>query len=214
MPARFRAFAIAAASLSAVALASPAYAQWYAGGNAGRSQVQYNGGQLATDLSIHGITGTGSVDNSDLGFKLFAGYQLNNTFAIEGSYVNLGKYGLTGSYSRPLPAGTFTGDLKSHGVNVDLVGNVGMGDQLSAYGRIGATYLNTKASAAASTASFVGYSNATKDQIVADLGVGLQMEFTKGFAARLEWQHFFQVGDSTTGRTDIDLFTLGLIRKF
>ena len=40
------------------------------------------------------------------------------------------------------------------------------------------------------------------------------MEFTKGFAARLEWQHFFQVGDSTTGRTDIDLFTLGLIRKF
>jgi OOP family OmpA-OmpF porin len=99
-------------------------------------------------------------------------------------------------------------------VNVDLVGSVGMGDQLSVYGRIGGAYLNTKASAAASTASFVGYSNATKDQIVADLGVGFQFEVSKGFAARLEWQHFFQVGDSTTGRTDIDLFSLGLVRKF
>jgi OOP family OmpA-OmpF porin len=214
MQARIRTFAIAAACLSAVVLASPASAQWYAGGNAGRSQVQYNGGQLATDLSIHGITGTGSIDNSDLGFKLFGGYRLNDTFAVEAGYVNLGKFSLNGSYTRPLPAGTFTGDLKSHGLNVDLVGSVGMGDQLSAYGRFGAAYLNTKASASASTASFVGYSNATKDQIVADLGIGFQMDFTKGFAARLEWQHFFQVGDSTTGRTDIDLFTLGLIRKF
>ena len=149
MPARFRAIAVAAASLSAVALASPASAQWYAGGNAGRSQVQYNGGQLATDLSIHGITGTGSIDNSDLGFKLFGGYRLNDTFAVEAGYVNLGKFSLNGSYTRPLPAGTFTGDLKSQGLNVDLVGTVGMGDQLSAYGRIGAAYLNTKASASA-----------------------------------------------------------------
>jgi len=214
MPANIRTLAIAATCLGASVIAAPASAQWYAGGNAGRSQIQYNGGQLATDLSIHGITGTGSINNSDLGFKLFGGYQLNDTFAVEAGYVNLGKFGLTGSYSRPLPAGTFTGDLKSQGVNVDLVGSVGMGDQLSVYGRIGGAYLNTKASAAASTASFVGYSNATKDQIVADLGVGFQFEVSKGFAARLEWQHFFQVGDSTTGRTDIDLFSLGLVRKF
>ena len=157
MPARFRTFAIAAASLSAVALASPASAQWYAGGNAGRSQIQYNGGQLATDLSIHGITGTGSIDNSDLGFKLFGGYQLNDTFAIESGYVNLGKYSLTGSYSRPLPAGTFTGDRKTQGANLDLVAKAGITEQISGYGRLGAAYLNTKASASASTASFVGY---------------------------------------------------------
>ena len=197
-----------------IAAATPATAQWYAGGNAGRAQINYNTGQLASDLSTHGITGTGTIENYDLGLKLFAGYQFNDTFALEGGYVNLGKYSLTGSYSRPLPAGTFTGDRKTQGANLDLVAKAGITEQISGYGRLGAAYLNTKASASASTASFVGYSNATKNQIVADIGAGFQYDFSKKLALRLEWQHFLQVGDSTTGRADIALYSLGLISRF
>lgn len=200
--------------LCLIAAAAPATAQWYAGGNAGRAQINYNTGQLASDLSTHGITGTGTIENYDLGLKFFAGYQFNDTFALEGGYVNLGKFSLTGSYSRPLPAGTFTGDLKTQGANLDLVAKTGITEQISAYGRLGGAYLNTKASASASTASFVGYSNATKNQIVADIGAGFQYEFSKKLAARIEWQHFFQVGDSTTGRADIAFYSLGLISRF
>ncbi len=211
---KIRTLAATAVCLIASASATPVLAQWYGGGNAGRSQLNYNAGQLATDLSIHGITGTGTVDNGDLAFKLFAGYQLNETFAIEGGYVNLGKFGITGNYSRPLPAGTFTGDIKSQGATVDVVAKVDVGSQISVYGRLGGAYLNTKASASASTAGFIGYSNATKNQVVADIGAGLQLDISKSIAARLEWQHFFQVGDSTTGRADIDLLTVGLVRRF
>jgi OOP family OmpA-OmpF porin len=211
---QFRALPACLMCLACTAAAVPALAQWYAGGNIGRAQTQMGGGTLANDLAIHGITGTGSVNNNDVGFKLYAGYQLGKSLALEGGYVNLGKFNVAGSYTRPLPAGTFAGDVKPQGANLDLVGKFELGTQVAAYLRGGAAYLNTKASAAASTAGFAGYSNASKNQVVADIGAGFQMDFSKSIAGRAEWQHFFQVGDSTTGRGDIDLFSIGLVTKF
>jgi opacity protein-like surface antigen len=45
-------------------------------------------------------------------------------------------------------------------------------------------------------------------------GFGARLNFTRNFAARLEWQRYAKVGSSTTGSDDIDLFSLGLLYGF
>ena len=47
------------------------------------------------------------------------------------------------------------------------------------------------------------------------LGLGLQYDFTKNVGARLEWEHFRNVGDrNTTGEGDVNLYSLGIVVKF
>jgi len=47
------------------------------------------------------------------------------------------------------------------------------------------------------------------------LGAGFQYHFTKRLAARAEWQRYSDVGnDNTTGQSDIDVLSIGLVIKF
>jgi len=197
-------------------VASTTYAQWYAGGSGGQSRMDYNSSQLVADLAAAGITGSGSVGDTDIGGKLFVGYQFNRYFALEGGYFNMGRFAtINGTFTAPAPGGTFASDLKGQGGNIDAVGLLPLGENgFSLLGRAGAAYFETKASLSSTGAVLVGYSNTTSSKTVPELGIGVQYDFTKTIAGRVEAQRYFKVGNGNTGSGDVDFYSAGIVVRF
>jgi len=198
-------------------IAPGALAQWYAGGSLGASKSRYNAADLTSDLASGGITGAGTAGGSAASGKVFAGYQIYEVFAVEAGYFYLGDYlNVNGNYTKPAPASTFSGTSKGEGVNLDLVWTVPITKGFSGIGRFGGALFRSEPSWTANAAAFNIMSGAArKNNLVADAGLGLQYDFTKTVAARLEWTRFFNVGTGLTGGSaPIDNFSAGLIVKF
>ncbi|MFT7389372.1 MAG: OOP family OmpA-OmpF porin [Candidatus Endobugula sp.] len=53
-------------------------------------------GSTDSNSNITNTTGSIRLDESDSGFKIFAGYQFNKNIAVEGFYTDLGSFSLTG----------------------------------------------------------------------------------------------------------------------
>ncbi len=54
-------------------------------------------GNASTDTGITGLTGTASLDEDNKGAKLFAGFNVDDNFAIEGHYSDFGEASLSGN---------------------------------------------------------------------------------------------------------------------
>jgi OOP family OmpA-OmpF porin len=186
---------------------------WYVGGNAGQSRTSTGDSDIATGLAAFGITGTGSSDSSATAGKVFFGYQFHENFAVEGGYVYLGSYNVNGVITAPVAA-TFTGSTKLQGGNIDLVGILPFGGQVSGIGRVGAAYLRGESSATVTAGGLAGYGSASNNKTVGTAGLGLQYDFTKTVAGRLEWQRYFNVNNGTSNSGSIDLYTLGIAVRF
>jgi uncharacterized repeat protein (TIGR01451 family) len=88
---------LALVGLALVGLALPvtdAHAQddWYVGVSLGQAGLDYSAGDLQQDLSNLGWSiNNPSVDDSDTAWKAYLGFTVNDYFAIEGGYADLGK---------------------------------------------------------------------------------------------------------------------------
>jgi opacity protein-like surface antigen len=79
--------------------------------------------------------------------------------------------------------------------------------QFAAYGKAGFLRWDVDRSGAGSSIGETGTS--------ITLGLGFQYNVTKRLAARAEWQRYSDVGnDHTTGNSDVDVLSIGLIIKF
>ncbi|MDX1251012.1 MAG: porin family protein [Gammaproteobacteria bacterium] len=96
-------------AVTAVMMAAPVQAGWYAGVGGGLTRGDFSSSTLEGQLVAKGyntppnaITSV-SVDNTDSGWKIFGGYQFNRFLAAEVSRVNLGdtKSTVTGSLTTP-----------------------------------------------------------------------------------------------------------------
>jgi len=91
----------------------------YGGLSIGQSRAKIDEPRITASLLSGGLTTTSmSRDESDTAYKIFGGWQFNRHFALEAGYFNLGKFGFS---SATTPAGTFSGQIKLQGVNLDLV---------------------------------------------------------------------------------------------
>jgi len=192
-----------------------ASAQWYVGGNVGESRTQYSDSKISSDLGALGVTATGSASETAVGGKLFVGYQLNDNFALEGGYFYLGNFlRISGTATAPTAA-SFNGSDQGQGVNMDLVGMLPFGKGFSGIGRLGAAYFRSDATAAASAVGNVSPATGTANRGILEAGLGLQYDFTKTVAGRLEWLRYFNATNSLTGSdVNIDLYSAGLVVKF
>ena len=69
---------------------------WYLGGDLGYATTDRNNEELNQLFNDAGITANSvTIDNSDLSFSVFAGYQFSSYFAVEGGYLNLGERSVT-----------------------------------------------------------------------------------------------------------------------
>lgn len=184
---------------------------WYTGFGLGSARATIEDSKISSTLLGAGFTTTSiNDDENSLGGKLFGGYQFNRFFAVEGGYFNLGKFGFN---AQTLPPGTLDGQFKVQGINLDMVGLIPFTDRFSAFGRFGVDYAQTKDHF--SGTGFVTVPNPDRKQTGANykFGAGLEYALTRSLGLRAEAERY-RVNDGVGNKSDIDLFSAGLIYRF
>jgi len=189
---------------------------WYVGAGIGYSRVSID------DIApIAGTTFTQSKDESDTGWKIFAGYHFNPNFAVEAGYVDLGKFNQTANFTAPTTL-TVSEDIEASGPFVDLIGVLPVNDSFSVYARGGAIYASSKTTvnisgaspALAAALAAAGATSDSSDDVRGEAGLGAQFDFNRNFGVRGEWERYFSLGTNNSGKGDVDLFSVNLIYTF
>lgn len=167
-----------------------------------------------------GITAmTSSADDTDTGYKLQLGYQLNRNFAVEGGYVKLGKFNYKAASTAPIVA-TRDVDTDIDGWNIGVVGRLFFSEQFAAFGKLGALYSETNYNCRGAGIDCTN-PNRTAKETTAYYGLGLDWNFSRNWFARTEYEVFTDVGESlnstgTTGttRADVKMGSIGVGYRF
>ena len=184
---------------------------WYGGFNLGQSRAEIDDARITSGLLAGGLSTTSiSDDDRDFGYKIFGGYKFNRFLAVEGGYFDLGKFGFT---ANTLPLGTLSGSMKVRGVNLDLVGILPITERFSAFGRAGVNYAEARDSFSSTGAVTVLNANPKERDTNYKFGGGLQFDFTRRLAMRLEGERY-RINDAVGNKGDVDLISLGLIYRF
>ena len=210
------AFAVLGAVASSGAIAQEPLGP-YIGANVGRTRADFNNDSINNTLTGQGLTvNSRSENNRDTGYKIFGGYQFHPNFAVEGGYFDLGKFSYGFDTTRagpPATTGTFTGDTRVRGLNLDLVGIAPVTDRFSVFGRVGAAYAQTRASFASTGNVLPNTSSTSSNGTNLKMGVGLQYAITEALSLRAELERY-RINDPVRNRGYVDMASLGLIYRF
>jgi len=216
-------FALSLAIL-ATATALPINAQaaddWYVLGAIGVTNTTGRKAQADATISNLGITAfTSQADEKDQGHKLQLGYRFNPKLALEGGYMDLGRFTYSAVSSAPLVA-TRDGNLKMNAWNLDVVGSYPLGSQFSVFGKLGAVAHRAKFEC---QGTGVACQNPSRKATGTSLhyGLGLEWAFNTNWFARAEYEVVKKVGDSfnangTTGtsQADVKMGSVGIGYRF
>jgi len=194
---------VGAFMLAATAAANAADTGFYLGGLIGQSRFEVDTAGL-----------TGSVDKRDTAWGLFAGYQINRNFGVELGYTDLGNTSFTGALAAPIPpfpAGTAaaaSADVTAW--SLALVVTAPFTQNFSGYAKLGANYNEVE-----TTATVAGVSASIKDNDTNYLvGLGLKYNFTPNVGVRGGWDRYRVGSDAVGGKSDADLWSIGVQVKF
>lgn len=210
-------------AIVACALPLPSFAGstgWYAGAGFGRSTTKLDTSDLSDaqrEFQGTGFATSLSIDQTDTAKRVFGGYRVNENFAVEGEYADFGKSTLSFSAKKGTKYANASGDFKTKGLGVSVVGSMPIGNTFSVFAKAGAFRWSVKSdfSYADNITPEAGSDSTTANGVKPMVGVGVQFDFDKTFAVRVEHERFKDVGkEDDTGRTDIRLTTANLVVKF
>lgn len=168
---------------------------FYGGLGAGRSD---------TEIGTAGIAG--SIDKNDTAWKIFGGYQFNQSFAVEGGYVDLGKASIVGSQGGAPAAASLDAQIWQ----ASAVGSLPLTPQVALTGKLGLAYADTDTSGSIGGVAFGG--NDTK--VAPTYGLGMRYDITKTFGVRGEWERF-RIGSNGLGdKNDSDLYSVSAVFRY
>jgi OOP family OmpA-OmpF porin len=203
----FRAGLIAAA----LAASSIACAEGYVVGSIGRSTVDANKAALDSVLTGAGATALSStLNNTDTGYKIQIGQQLSPNWAVEGGWVNFGKV----NYSATFTGGNASVDAKASGFNVAALGILPLNESFSLFGKLGVIYATVDASASIVGRTASGWATASASNWKPTWGLGGTINVSKQVGIRAEFEQFSKLGDTNTGKSTVDLLSVGMVFKF
>ena len=203
-------------SVLAVATSSAFAGDWYAVGALGQTKVDDQAERdVNSDLIDLGVTGlSSSFDDKDTGYKLQMGYSFTPNWAVEGGYIDLGKFQYSAAVTGPT-AGSAVAEVKVAGLNVAAVASYPMSDQFEIFGKLGIINAKVEASATASGGGVTLSENISETKVKGYWGVGAAYNFNKQLGLHLAWERFNKLGDDEkTGESDVDLVSLGLKLSF
>lgn len=183
---------------------------WMVGASIGSSNFEYDAGRCENAMPSAALSWSCTSKNSDLGYKLTAGYRFAPVFSLEAAYVNFGKLEINGASSNP-SATEIHGETKASGFNLMAVGHYAFNEKLSIFGKLGFIVAKATASEALTGAQrSVSESSATSA-----FGLGGQYNLARNLSLRVEWERFKSIGDEQKTHTnDIDLPSLGVMYTF
>ena len=200
------------AAAFALLFASCAWSQeevgFYAGASFGatRADAGDSARDLRNDLVAIGFSSAqASIDESSTGYKIFAGYQLNRNFALEGYYAHLGEYDLSASTTGPVV--NASGEVEVKGFGIDAVAILPFNSALSGLARIGLfrwdADMNIRAVGPGGTATGSDSDDGT------DLKLGIGIEWKLGPQLRLRGELEYYTFDDA-----ITMLSVGLLYRF
>lgn len=209
--------------LGLVASAQAADLGWYVVGFGGESSVSGDSqGQMDDNLvalfesgGLDVVNATSTLDDSDTGFGLAGGFQLNDYFAVEFGYVDLGSVDYQASATVTDGVSVADSDVRlessAQGPALSALGILPIGERFSVFGRVGLSFLNAEGTARIvldGASQRLSQSSQKSDPV---LGVGAELSLSRHFAIRLAWDRYFDIGtEDVTGDVDADLITLGM----
>ncbi len=204
---------VAAAVGMSSAVAADAGAGWYLGTSVGWTWAKFQNTASNAALISTGATPVYTdQSNHDTGYKLFGGYQFNKNLAVEGGYFSLGS--LTYNSVTTDAAGTLHIDARnSSGFNLDLVGSIPVGNDFSLLGRVGVQSSETKGNASGTGTIVVLVPVSSNRYTGFKAGLGAQYDVNKVVGMRAEWERY-RISDGFFGKTDVDIFSAGLVFRF
>jgi OOP family OmpA-OmpF porin len=183
---------------------------WYIGGSLGSTRANFNNDAINNQFVANGFAiNSTSTNNRSTGGKLFSGYQFTPNFALEGGYFDLGRF----NYSGVTTGGTYNGDTRARGLNLDLVGTLPLSDRFSVLGRVGAAYAQTRDNFASSGFVPANTFNRSRNDTNVKFGVGLQYAITEALSLRAELERY-RINDPIRNRSNVDMASIGLVYRF
>ncbi|MDI5922626.1 porin family protein [Halomonas sp. LR5S13] len=199
---------IATAALAGL-VASPAFAQSY----------QYNpaeGPYLGAGIGHASLDNEGlswldrngfNTDDSDTGYKLFAGYQFNPNFAVEASYVDLGDFSASGAEG----SDSVNLELGIDGFTAALVGKLPIQNGFSVHGKLGMIAWDADIDGNATVDGTYYRETAGEDGTDPFYGIGAEYEIDQ-VMMRAEYERY-DISDSGED-FEVDLFSASLGYRF
>lgn len=197
----------AGALLSTLAFPVSGFAEFYIGGGAG--QATYKDIQ-EVESACAGVGATCTADDSDTGFKLFAGYRFGEFFALEGGFIDLGE-----SVANSAPPVAATASFSVQGAFVSLLPQIPIGGVGSIFGRLGLSAVDAELTASGGGLSV---SDSTSAPGVV-FGVGGEVHLTDAVSVRVEWERHsfdeaFQLAGISVDAPDVDLTSASILFRF
>jgi OOP family OmpA-OmpF porin len=182
---------------------------WYGGANAGQTHEYINDGAIANYDLGGGLT-TLTDDRRDNGYKIFGGYQLNDHFSLEAGYFDLGEFGLRATKDQ---ADALKINTKTRGFNLDLVGYTPLTPRLSAFGRAGAHYHESKDRFQGGGREITNPSHERDRDANFKWGGGFQYDVSKNVSVRLEAERY-ALNDVMGQNGSVNFYSFGALYRF
>jgi uncharacterized repeat protein (TIGR01451 family) len=203
--------------LCGLMLGSPGVSQaqdsaWYMGAGYGSTEADSDTDTFVSDMAALGHVVTNvSIDDSSEGWKVFGGYNINEYFAAELAYVDLGEVTASFDGLSNDPAQMFIDAARllpvlGDGVSIAALGRYPFGEKFAIFAKVGAYFWQAEASVVAG--SVPGGSLPDADGTDAVYGVGGDLYFGSRFGARLEWERY------ALDPNDVDLVSASLLFRF
>lgn len=207
---------IAVATILSAAALSAFAGDWYVIGSLGQSKDKSDSkGEIDASITAIPVAGlTSTFDDKDTGYKLQLGYKLTPNWAIEGGYVDLGKFKYSASFTGPV-AGTASAEAKATGWNIAAIGALPINDQFTVFGKLGFVDAKVELSASASGSGATASGGESSTKVKPNYGIGATYNFDKAWGLRAEWERYSKLGDEDkTGESDVDFISLGIVYNF
>jgi|SRR5262245_8167293 len=147
--------------------------------------------QTAAQTGWYAGGSLGSADlgpDDDIAFKIFGGYQINPTFAVEFGYTDLGDVSVSGT------------TVEANALELIGLARLPLSDKrFSLYGFLGLARVEVETS--------VFGVRVSDDSTELTIGLGAQYDFSPKFGVRGQWQRY----DTSQ---EIDVLSIGFVYKF
>lgn len=166
------------------------------------------GGVEAPD-ACNGLPGF-TCANSEVAYRIAAGYQFDPTWGIEISYGDFGKSKLSGAASGVL----INEETRISTAQAVVTGAYWVTQSFSVIGRLGVGTTFVNQSGTSSEAGLVASSTANATSTRLTYGIGAQYVVTDAFLVRAQYELLGNVGNDATGTANIALISMGMVTKF
>lgn len=176
---------------------------WYMGSSIGYSKMKPSVQNY--DISKYRY----SEKNSDVGFKVFGGYQFNANWALEAQYIDLGKYQIEQAGSS-----VSRGSAKVKALALNVVGTIPVNEQFAVLGKLGVVQGKLDAEGS----NVYGRDTYSATRTAPLVGIGAEYALTPQWILRGEYEFYgaptvFSAGGSSV-KFRSDMLSLGVRYRF